>query len=185
MLTFFADLPAQLQERVVCSVTAAIQYDIPANIVLAVAEKEGGRAGQWVKNTNGTYDVGSMQINTTYLKDLSAYGITANDVAAEGCYSYSLAAWRIRGHIINDKGDLWTKVANYHSRTPKFNKIYRADIIQIAEKWANWLDENYETIDVSSPQKNHEHKKIASPANESANGSLAEKNYTPRAISFN
>lgn len=180
MLTFFADLPAQLQERVVCSVTAAIQYDIPANIVLAVAEKEGGRAGQWVKNTNGTYDIGSMQINTDYLKDLSAYGITANDVAAEGCYPYSLAAWRIRGHIEKDKGDLWTKVSNYHSKTPKYNKIYRADLIKIAEKWADWLDEHYETIDISQPAKSYVNKQ-----SESESKALTEKTYTPRAISFN
>jgi len=28
----FADLPPQLQERVVCSISAAIKYAVPANI---------------------------------------------------------------------------------------------------------------------------------------------------------
>lgn len=63
-----ADLPPQHQERVVCSIVAAMKYEVPANIVLAVAEKEGGKPGQWVKNTNGSYDVGALQFNTAYLK---------------------------------------------------------------------------------------------------------------------
>ncbi|QLZ70856.1 hypothetical protein FOLKNPGA_03675 (plasmid) [Legionella sp. PC1000] len=70
------DLPPQIEERVVCSIMAAVKYEVPANIVLAVAEKEGGTPKQWVKNSNGTFDVGSMQFNTTYLKDLKKYGIT-------------------------------------------------------------------------------------------------------------
>ncbi|WP_292992045.1 hypothetical protein [Nitrosomonas sp.] len=60
-----------------CSITAAIKYEIPANILLAIAEKEGGKSGQWVRNSNGTHDVGSLQFNTAYLQDLSRYGITA------------------------------------------------------------------------------------------------------------
>ena len=88
-----ADLPAPQQNRVVCSISAAAEYKIPANIVLAVAEQEAGRPGLWVANRNGTYDVGSMQFNTAYLHDLKKYGIIPQDVAAAGCYSLDPAAW--------------------------------------------------------------------------------------------
>lgn len=141
----FLDIPPQLQERVICSISAAVKYDVPANIVLAVAEKEAGKPGQWVRNSNGSHDVGSMQFNTTYLRDLAKYGITAADVAKAGCYSFDLAAWRIRGHILNDKGDLWARAANYHSRTPQFNTPYRADLIIKAVKWADWLEDRFIT----------------------------------------
>jgi hypothetical protein len=147
----FFDLPPQLQERVVCSISASVKYAVPANIVLAVAEKEAGKPGQWKKNSNGTHDVGPMQFNTSYLDELARYGITANDVAAAGCYSFNLAAWRLRRHIRNDKGDLWTKAANYHSRTPQYNIVYRADLIQKAVKWANWLDARFATYDLMKP----------------------------------
>ncbi len=133
------DLPPDLQERVVCLITAAIKYEIPANILLAIAEKEGGKPGQWVRNSNGTHDVGSMQFNTAYLQDLSKYGITPDHVTNTGCYAYDLAAWRVRLHIKNDKGDIWTKAANYHSRTPKYNAKYRADLIVRANRWSGWL----------------------------------------------
>jgi len=135
------DLPPDQQERIVCSITAAIKYEIPANILLAIAEKEGGKPGQWVKNRNGTHDVGSMQFNTAYLSDLARYGITPDDAAQPGCYPYALAAWRIRLHIKQDKGDVWTKASNYHSRTPTVNAKYRTDLMVKAAQWADWLED--------------------------------------------
>lgn len=133
------DLPPNLPEPVVCCITAAQQYDLAPEIVLAVAQAEGGRPGQWVKNTNGTYDVGPMQFNTSYLKTLEKYGITPEHAASSGCFPYRLAAWRIKKHITEDQGDLWTKVANYHSKTPRFNTIYREKLISFAEPWRTWL----------------------------------------------
>ena len=93
-----------------------------------------------MRNSNGTHDVGSMQFNTSYLKDFSRYGITPDHVSAAGCYAFDLAAWRIRLHIKNDQGDVWTRAANYHSRTPKYNEKYRADLMTKAVKWADWLE---------------------------------------------
>lgn len=139
------NLPPHKQTMVVCSIVAAMKYEIPANLMIGVAEKEGGKPGQWVKNTNGTFDVGQMQFNTTYLKDLAKFGISAEDVAQEGCYPFDLAAWRISGHLRNDKGDIWTRAANYHSRTAQYNSVYRADLIRRADKWADWLERRFKT----------------------------------------
>jgi hypothetical protein len=137
------DVPPQLHERMACSIAASMKYQVPANILLAVAEEEGGRPGQWVPNTNGTYDVGSMQFNTAYLGDLRKYGITAADVAKPGCYAYNLAAWRLQGHLRHDSGDLWTRAANYHSRTPKYNEPYRMDLVRKSAKWNGWLQMSF------------------------------------------
>lgn len=54
-------------------------------------------------------------------------------------FSYQLAAWRIRRHLRKDKGDIWTRVANYHSRTPLFNQRYRVQLIRRASAWEQWL----------------------------------------------
>jgi len=143
------DLPLHLQERIVCSIQAAVKYEVPANILLAVAEKEGGKPGQWVQNSNATHDIGPMQFNTAYLSDLSKYGITPEHVAQPGCYSYTLAAWRIRMHIQNDRGDLWTKVANYHSYTSHLNAAYRVDLIRRVARWGKWLEIRFATYDMT------------------------------------
>ena len=145
------DLPPHLHERVMCSIAAAARYDVPANLILAVAEQEGGKPGQWVRNANGTHDVGAMQFNTAYLATMLArYGITPADVTAPGCYAYELASWRLRNHLRNDRGDLWTRAANYHSRTPVHNAAYRSQLIQKATNWAIWLDMRFPTFDVTS-----------------------------------
>jgi hypothetical protein len=142
------DIPHQLDERVTCSIAAATRYQIPANVMLAVAEKEAGKPGQWARNANGTFDVGAMQFNSAYLGTLARYGITAGDVAAAGCYSYDLAAWRLRQHITKDVGDLWARCANYHSRTPRLNAVYRADLMRRATRWADWLSARYQTREI-------------------------------------
>ena len=147
MIDTLPDIPPARQEMVTCSLGAALAYDVPANILLAVAEKESGKPGQWVRNENGTFDVGSLQFNTAYLRELGRYGITAADVAAPGCYPFLLAAWRIRGHLHNDAGDIWTRASNYHSRTPRFNARYRADLVRRASRWTVWLDAHFPTHD--------------------------------------
>jgi len=139
------------QEWVACAISAAAKYRVPANVVLAIAEKEGGKPGQRKANRNGSHDVGPMQFNTSYISDLARYGITANDVAVTGCYAFDLAAWRLRRHITTDAGDLWTKAANYHSRTPQYNQAYRTDLIRKAAVWATWLDARFVTHGLAEP----------------------------------
>lgn len=147
------DIPAALRERVTCSISAAAKYGIPASILLAVAQKEGGRPGLHVANKNGTSDVGPMQFNTAYLSTLARYGITAAAVAAAGCYSYELAAWRLRQHLLHDSGDVWTRAANYHSRTPIHNAVYRRDLIEKEKWWAAWLRAKQNTTGLSPATK--------------------------------
>lgn len=134
-----ADLPPIEQDRILCSIKASIVYEIPTDIMLAIAEIEGGRPGIIIKNTNGTNDLGSMQFNTAYIKDLSHYGITEENVLESGCYPFYLAAWRLKQHIMHDQGSIWQKVANYHSRTKQYNLIYQRKIKIRANHWAKWL----------------------------------------------
>lgn len=201
-----SDLPPRLHERVVCSISSAAKYEVPANLILAIAEKEAGKPGQWVRNTNGTSDVGTMQFNTAYLSTLARYGITPDDVAQEGCYPYDLAAWRIRGHIRHDQGDLWTRAANYHSRTPAYNAVYRADLMIKAARWADWLQAHYATYDMLKPASgvkvaatpqtpvgpsqpisaNQRHSGSAPtvPTIQNASWSAYNNGYVPRTVSF-
>jgi len=151
MLPDLPDLPPEKQEMVICAIGAGLSYEVPVNIVLAVAEQEAGKPGQWVKNTNGTYDVGAMQFNTAYLEELNRYGITAKSVAQPGCYPYQLAAWRLRGHLKNDQGDVWTRAANYHSRTPRYNARYRVQLMRRAQRWHQWLGHQFLVHEVGKP----------------------------------
>ncbi|OEZ97388.1 hypothetical protein [Duganella phyllosphaerae] len=184
------DLPPQLQERITCSIAAAVQYGIPANIMLAVAEKEGGKAGQWVRNANGTHDVGPLQFNTAYLRQLSKYGIAPGDVAAAGCYPYELAAWRLRMHIKQDTGDLWRRCSNYHSRNAQLNEIYRVDLVQRSKLWAEWIESRFtvrgyveeNTSLLYSDQKHPREHSVRVPLRQAYSHSVIKVLYQPRAI---
>ncbi|WP_035789219.1 hypothetical protein [Janthinobacterium sp. CG3] len=178
------DLPPHMQERIACSIAAAAKYEIPANIVLAVAEKENGKVGQWVRNSsNGSHDVGPLQFNTNYLRELAQYGIAPGHVAAAGCYPFDLAAWRLRKHIKNDKGDLWTRAANYHSRTPEFNQVYRADLMVRAARWADWLDKRYQTHDLALPGSAQATVASSAPASRPASTpAWSSATYVPRRL---
>jgi hypothetical protein len=123
----------------VCSITAAQRYGLPPSVMLAVAQIEGGRPGLARPNRNGAYDLGPMQLNTAWLAELRPYGVDPRWALASGCYPYQLAAWRIRAHLERDRGDYWTRVANYHSRTPAQNRPYRAQVIVSASRWDSWL----------------------------------------------
>ena len=87
----------------------------------------------------------SDEFNAAYFAGLPKYGIKPEHVAQPGCYSYQLAAWRIHLHIRNDRGDLWTKVANYHSYTSHLNATYRVDLMRRAARWEKWLNARFAT----------------------------------------
>lgn len=140
--------PVQLalsREQIECVIAAAIQYEVPANALLAVAEQEKGKPNQWVTNSNGTHDVGVMQFNTNYLRQLERYGIRAEHAASRDCYPYMLASWRIKNHLVRDTGSFWVKIANYHSRTPLYNQRYASSIAEKGKRWGQWLEQHYPT----------------------------------------
>lgn len=131
-----------------CVIQAALRQGVPANVLLALASVEGGKNGQFVRNTNGTDDVGHFQLNTMHFDSQAGVfrHISKTDAAWRGCYNAELAAWFLRQRLESPSGgDYWTRVANYHSATPKFNATYRGKLIPLAARWGRWLQANYQT----------------------------------------
>jgi hypothetical protein len=137
---FYAYRPATVE----CVIQAATKQGVSANILLAIASIEGGKNGQMVcSNDNGTCDLSHFQINTeTFRLELEPYGVKMDDVRWRGCYNAELGAFLLKKRLNEppkrDKAtgqlvvqDFWTKAANYHSRTPKFNTIYKAKLIAL------------------------------------------------------
>lgn len=128
-----------------CVVVAAQKQAVPANVLLAIASIEGGKNGQMVGNTNGSRDISHFQINTsTWRSRLAPYGVRLEDLQWRGCYNAEIAAWLLHQEVTAPgPQDYWTKAANYHSHTPRFNLIYRKKLIRLSSEWANWLQSNY------------------------------------------
>ena len=130
-----------------CVIRAANEYSIPANIVLAIGSVEGGKEGMARQNQNGTYDLGVFQINTTHWSNggvMSRTSITQLDVRDNGCFSARVAAWLIRARVDASGGQksYWTAVADYHSKTPKYNSVYKKKLVSYSIGWGKWMEKN-------------------------------------------
>ena len=133
------DVPVRMQDAVVCAVEVAPRYALPLNVLLAVIEVEGGKPNSYSVNTDGSFDYGTMQINSVHLSGLAQYGITASHLMSSGCYPVELGAWMIARHLQGCSTEYWSCVARYHSKTPTKNSIYRAKVIRSADKWGAWI----------------------------------------------
>src|SRR3954470_14643627 len=98
------------QALAVCIFTAAQTYVVPPSVLLGILNVEGGRIGQAVGNTNGTYDLGPMQINTIWIPELANYwgvspGAAMRAVRDDACINIGVGAWILRRNI-NNTGSL-------------------------------------------------------------------------------
>lgn len=130
-----------------CVLRAANEYQVPGNVLLAIGSVEGGKEGTASRNDNGTYDLGVFQINTAHWRSggiMSQAGISQLDIRDNGCYSARVAAWLIRSRVDESKGkkSYWTAVADYHSKTPKYNAKYRKKLVSYSVSWGKWMEKN-------------------------------------------
>ena len=121
-----------------CINQAALQYHVPATMILSIIKIENGRNGLAVKNSNGTYDLGVMQINSSWISKLENKGITASQVKYDPCVNVSVGAWILAQGIANGEG--WKGVGNYHSYTTKHNFVYREKVKKTFNNYVSILE---------------------------------------------
>lgn len=121
-----------------CLMLAAQTYEIPPAVLIGIYKTEGGQIGQEVSNTNGSYDLGPMQINTVWMPELAGkWGV--NEVTArkwvrdDACTNVGVAAWILRSHLDETKS-LPQAIANYHSRTALYGGAYKQKVIAVLEE---------------------------------------------------
>ena len=118
---FMSDVPLH------CINEAAIEYKVPAKLIISVLNVERGKIGLKKPNTNGTYDLGPMQINTSWWPKLYAYGITPQEVLHNPCTNVKVGAW-ILGKSIANGHDLLSGIGDYNSHTRFYNKHYTQQV---------------------------------------------------------
>lgn len=120
-LLFYATISSATDMPKSCIGHAAKEYQLAPQLLHALYLTERGKLGGYVRNSNGSYDLGPFQINTLWLKVLGAYGIDVNMVANSAILNARIAAWRLKSEIIRAGGDVWRGVGNYRSRTPVYH----------------------------------------------------------------
>lgn len=121
-----------------CLLLAAQTYKVPPAVMIGIMHVEGGRVGQQVRNNNGSYDLGPMQVNTVWLPQLAGLWkvdqVTAQQwVRDNGCVNVYVAAWILRQQIDKTAG-LYSGIARYHSATRWRGHDYANKVIAVMRK---------------------------------------------------
>jgi len=121
-----------------CLMVAAHNYALPPQILVGILHVEGGKVGQQVRNTNGTYDLGPMQINTLWTKELAKeWGTTLAEakrlIRDDPCTNVNVAAWIFRRNL-NEAGSMTKAIEWYNSRTPHIGRKYRKKVMAAMRK---------------------------------------------------
>ncbi|MDB2682784.1 lytic transglycosylase domain-containing protein [Alphaproteobacteria bacterium] len=118
-----------------CMILASQTYSVPPAVLVGIYKAEGGKIGQEVANTNGSHDLGPMQINTLWMPELaSKWGVSTDTarkwVRDDACTNVGVAAWIFKNHM-DETQNLSQAIAHYHSRTPEHGTRYKKRVISI------------------------------------------------------
>ncbi|MEO8402768.1 MAG: lytic transglycosylase domain-containing protein [Gammaproteobacteria bacterium] len=97
-----------------CINNAAIAFHVPAVIIASVLTVENGKAGMATPNKNGTYDYGSMQINSVWLNQLTQYGYSKEEIKNNPCTNVWIGTWILSQKLATGK-DFWHGIGGYNS----------------------------------------------------------------------
>lgn len=113
-----------------CFQEAGQRYAVSPHLLLAIAKTESSLNPSAVNhNSNGTVDIGLMQINSLWADQLGQTWDHLNDP----CTNVMAGAW-ILSQCVRDYGYTWQAVGCYHSRTPTRRDAYASRIAAILEE---------------------------------------------------
>ncbi len=116
-------LPAPVPQ---CVAQASQRYQVPELLLYSIMKQEGGAPGVAHKNRNGTYDLGRMQINTSWLPVIAPFGYSRARLLRDDCANIMVAAWILRGNQIK-AGGTW---AAWTPAVQAYNAGWRAGTAQ-------------------------------------------------------
>jgi hypothetical protein len=118
-----------------CLEAASRAYHVPPAILVILLNVEGGSLGAVSHNTNGTVDIGPMQVNQIWVPQVAAHWSTTKDRAYRAlrdnfCANLEAGAWILRQGLDEAHGDFWEGVGTYHSHDPGHKQAYLRSVLQ-------------------------------------------------------
>src|SRR6516225_11948531 len=118
-----------------CITAAAKVYRLPPAVLVILLNVEGGSLGRVSPNTNGTVDIGPIQVNEIWLPEVAAHWHATIADAYKAlrdnfCANVEAGAWILRRGLDEARGDFWEGVGYYHSHTPEHKTRYLRHVLQ-------------------------------------------------------
>ena len=118
-----------------CITAAAKVYRLPPAVLVILLNVEGGSLGRVSPNTNGTVDIGPIQINEIWLPEVATHWHATIADAYKAlrdnfCANVEAGAWILRRGLDEAHGDFWEGVGYYHSHTPEHKTRYLRDVLR-------------------------------------------------------
>jgi soluble lytic murein transglycosylase-like protein len=85
------------------------------------------------RNSNGSIDVGQLQINSIHFGELAREGVPRRALT-DSCVNIYVAAWLLKQKMVK-YGNTWRAVGAYHSESPKLRDAYARNIQRILVSW--------------------------------------------------
>jgi soluble lytic murein transglycosylase-like protein len=112
-----------------CWEQAARRHRVNPHLLVAIAEVESGlRPGAIGRNTNGSVDIGLMQINSLWLPELQRHGISPRDLL-DPCVSVHVGAW-VLAQKMRRYGNTWTAVGAYNAGSNVLRERYARKVME-------------------------------------------------------
>ena len=120
-----------------CLTAAGSVYNEPPSVLVILLNVEGGRLGAVTPNTNGTVDIGPMQVNDIWVPKIAAHWRTDVKSAYQAlrdnfCANVEAGAWILRMGLDEAHGDFWEGVGIYHSHDPDHKRTYLSSVLKQA-----------------------------------------------------
>lgn len=126
-------LVAPVAANAACFDEAAARFGLPTSLLKAISRVESsGNPHAVNRNSNGSYDIGHMQINSQWLPVLQRYGIDQR-MLFDACVSTHVGAW-ILAQNIRRHGYNWTAIGAYNAVTPSKRMIYARKVAKALQR---------------------------------------------------
>src|ERR1700712_1280324 len=125
-----------------CMAAAAAFYHLPPRVLPSIQAVEGGKVGMVRINTNGSADLGLMQVNTIWVGPLAELArmdkvAVADRLVHDPCFNIAAAAAIMRLYLTEVHGNLMAAIGHYHSHTPGLSATYQHKVLAAASTLFN------------------------------------------------
>jgi hypothetical protein len=121
-----------------CMIVVASVYGLPPRALPAIQAVEGGAIGVVHHDSDGTDDLGVMQVNSIWIDPLARVAhmrpaAVRARLIGDACFNIAAAGAILRAYL-GATHDLMLAIGDYHSHTPALNRAYQSEVVAAARR---------------------------------------------------